>query len=436
MLITDTCVIKLPYDQNCLYIRVEGVSYCLDPWHMGMACSRYVDGCWRPAPDQPNWQFGDYHPNAKYYSPVARFLAPIPPELRRLAGRFTWGQIPALRLLRLTPYAAQLAATEPVLFWLMAIAFQEQRFSARECQALFLLPRKKILPKLVAESQGLYSLSVNTLHKLRLRWYDHREYYMFMCLHRNGFIHSARHAPTICLQTIMDTFRSAIFPASPFIVMTALLDKLPRHLWFEASLLFLGCLVFARGILRVNSITELTGIVQLAECVLGSIFAVYHSDMACRVLNDLRAVNNALFDQIFARGETECGAEHRYDQKPEEYPPFPTPPLAGSATIVPITTAVELHGEGVAMEHCVYSLADSVSKGSISIYRVLAPERGTLSLRIINGQPQIEEFRLHGNAEPSEESQKCVRIWISRAKAVETPAIVEEESICNTRNCA
>lgn len=402
MQIDDDCVIELPYDQDCLYVRAEGASYCLAPWRADMACSRYVDRRWQPAPDQPDWRFGEYRPRAERSSPVARFLAPIPQELRRLAGRFAWGQIPALRLLRLTPYAAQLAASEPFLFWLLAMAFQEQRFAARECRALFLLPRKKVLAELMGEDPGGKGLSINTVRKLSLKRYDHSEYLMFMTLYRSGLFKTARHAPSICFETLLYRF------STPDISLIAnLLGKMPFHLWYEARYLYFECM---RLTLNNDQTRE----------------AANNAAMACRDLYDLRSLHDSLTAPF----------KKPFFLEPEEHPPFPAPPFAGSATIEPITTPQELYEEGIAMEHCVYSLAHEASEGSVYVYRVLAPERGTLSLRIIDGQPQLEEFSLRRNAEPSEESQACVHIWFSRAIAAKNSVTFEKERLCNTRSCA
>ncbi len=60
---------------------------------------------------------------------------------------------------------------------------------------------------------------------------------------------------------------------------------------------------------------------------------------------------------------------------------FPPPPVPGSDAIVPLTDPGQLIEEGRAQRNCVASYAERVAAGKVFIYRVLAPERATLSLQ-------------------------------------------------------
>ena len=67
------------------------------------------------------------------------------------------------------------------------------------------------------------------------------------------------------------------------------------------------------------------------------------------------------------------------------------------------------------MSNCVYSLVDQISRGLTYVYRVLAPERGTLSLVNTYSQPQINEFSLCHNRQPGMESLMAVQTWLAHA---------------------
>lgn len=59
---------------------------------------------------------------------------------------------------------------------------------------------------------------------------------------------------------------------------------------------------------------------------------------------------------------------------------FPRPPVPGTASIVPIRTPSELIEEGEKQHHCVATYAARVQARSTYIYRVMRPQRATLSI--------------------------------------------------------
>ncbi len=92
---------------------------------------------------------------------------------------------------------------------------------------------------------------------------------------------------------------------------------------------------------------------------------------------------------------------------------FFTPPIPGTDTIVPITTARELAAEGRLQQNCVASYFDRVAvQQRFYIYRVSSPERCTLALiRRGNTWGLAELLRAH-NQQPSEETRRVVRQWL------------------------
>lgn len=90
---------------------------------------------------------------------------------------------------------------------------------------------------------------------------------------------------------------------------------------------------------------------------------------------------------------------------------FPTPPLPGTNTIVPIHSSEDLIAEGIYMEHCIASYRDPISRGECYAYRVLSPQRATLC---ISGQVPfvIHDLRLARNAPVSESTRRAVEKWL------------------------
>jgi len=82
----------------------------------------------------------------------------------------------------------------------------------------------------------------------------------------------------------------------------------------------------------------------------------------------------------------------------EEECQLPPPPLPGTPDIVPLTRVSELAEEGRKQHHCVYSYAVRVTQGACYVYRVLKPERATLSIvKGEDGSWEIEQLYLACN---------------------------------------
>ena len=102
----------------------------------------------------------------------------------------------------------------------------------------------------------------------------------------------------------------------------------------------------------------------------------------------------------------------REDHCPREVR-FPNPPLRGTAEIVPIRTLTELIEEGRAQSNCVATHAERIQSRYTFIYRVLKPERATLSIvRCADGDWAIGELKRHSNARVSPVTQQWVESWL------------------------
>ena len=99
---------------------------------------------------------------------------------------------------------------------------------------------------------------------------------------------------------------------------------------------------------------------------------------------------------------------------------YPTPPLKGSDIIEPILTRRELFEEGFDQKNCIYSYDKDIVAGRYYVYRVLAPERATISLtKESNGRGRrkvwrIEEIKTRANNPAGWETIDVVNDWFEQ----------------------
>ena len=110
---------------------------------------------------------------------------------------------------------------------------------------------------------------------------------------------------------------------------------------------------------------------------------------------------------------------------------FPKPPVNGNDHIVPILNPKELKGEGIEMKHCVSSYSRQIAwDRNLFVYKVLAPERCTLSIYKSGSEWRIGELKRSSNREVSEITRSRVGSWLQRSSTgkadplgrVETPS--------------
>jgi hypothetical protein len=114
--------------------------------------------------------------------------------------------------------------------------------------------------------------------------------------------------------------------------------------------------------------------------------------------------------------------QRKHQETVDEYAAFltmveegrlPEPPLPGTEQIIPLSDAEHLHVEGCSQHNCVGSYAEQVRKGQCYLYKVLAPERATLSIaKGPDGCWAIQQLRLSFNRPPSPATWKLVQDWL------------------------
>lgn len=94
---------------------------------------------------------------------------------------------------------------------------------------------------------------------------------------------------------------------------------------------------------------------------------------------------------------------------------LPSPPLRGTRDIAPILTAAALVEEGNTQNNCVAAYAERVRRRTTFIYRVLRPERATLSIvKGEDGDWRIDELECRGNTRVSTITRLAVESWLDQ----------------------
>ncbi len=96
--------------------------------------------------------------------------------------------------------------------------------------------------------------------------------------------------------------------------------------------------------------------------------------------------------------------------------PFPPPPIPGTATIQPILNSRELQEEGRTQNNCVSSYAEDVMLCLAYIYRVLEPERATVSIVPSDDGWELGEIAGAHNSPVSDETIAQVEKWLSNGQ--------------------
>lgn len=104
---------------------------------------------------------------------------------------------------------------------------------------------------------------------------------------------------------------------------------------------------------------------------------------------------------------------NRNEMKP--FYEFPPPPIQGNKEIIPLHSTECLIEEGRLQANCVRSYPGNVATGSIYFYKILNPERATLSItRNAIGRWQLKEISGYANAPVSKTTRQFALDWISQ----------------------
>jgi hypothetical protein len=169
---------------------------------------------------------------------------------------------------------------------------------------------------------------------------------------------------------------------------------------------------------------------RLLENVSGSLHEKYRAATA-EMLHEILAMRQTVCPERKLQFQSLTQLHRVHDELSAEYRrrmpavfegwSFPRPPVTGAPNcIVPILSPVELAKEGEAQANCVASYGRRVLDGNVFIYRVLYPERATLSLvRSEDGQWRLGELRAARNMPVQPATEHVVEYWLAQSAIVD-----------------
>jgi hypothetical protein len=360
--------------------KAEGFSIAYDTWESGMGLHYWKDGSWIASNFDPGIILLEYDSSTTHQDPMYEFAMGIPDEARKLAERFQDNQYTVLRMLRRGPLAWHMARHNPALLGLVLEYSETHCFEDYQVDSLLRMKRDQLLRHM---GYVVPKWAPRYLAKLALKKIS------------EGLIHTiGRSLKELEVATYLKRF-----------------NFITHYMLAKASHIgeFLDCRL-CQGISHNEHQREVTlgqvaslapDAYRMGKEVIGD--SAKPMIMRCSSIRQLKALHD---EMMYHWNILRC---RKFRNEYGDF--FPGPPLPGNDHIIPITTAQDLWDEGQEMHHCVASLADSIMEGELFVYKVLKPQRATLSVDMSSGNPLLTELKLACNEEPGDATWDMVRAW-------------------------
>ncbi|MGY4878163.1 PcfJ domain-containing protein [Vreelandella aquamarina] len=125
----------------------------------------------------------------------------------------------------------------------------------------------------------------------------------------------------------------------------------------------------------------------------------------------LQTLHDRLVGRFNARLRGDRG-QRSAEQLQKRHGDYPTPPLAGNESIVPVTSWQGLLDEGQQMSHCVGSYDRLVALGQVAIYHMGSPHHVTVAITRQGQRWVVSQARGPRNAIPSTQAQALILAWL------------------------
>ncbi len=387
MFVTASMVIPHKRDRHCLHLKTMDGIFRFTPWRSNFSCHKWQHGQWLSWHYDPGFLFFPRQPsdgNERQEQCLDVFYGHIPRQASEIASRLGWMQFTALRLLRRNPRATDIASDNLALFWALAKSVGWGEIDLVEAAHLADQRRRDIVGRLFPNQ----NVSERCLRKIRGERYDFDEYSVLLVLAGHNLLGALRDVPRVNLAALIPLV------GCPQLVSCAFFQRMLRERDCEEHRV-----QFVRGI-----VTDCLAM----ERELGTADA-WDRLRRCASVEALIKRHDRIVQKFNGRGEMEKRLRLEFGEF------FPEPPLQGDGSIEPITTLTELKKEGELMRHCVLWLAPGIFSGEFAVYRMVAPERATLAIRVDMFKCHIQDFALCDNAEPGPDSWNSVLRWIESA---------------------
>ncbi len=308
-----------------------------------------------------------------------------------------------LPVLARDPWVGELAIDNPLLFFLLVRIAGEHKLDLRKIQLMARMRRSTLLSLLRCDGSSSTERFLRRCGFLRL---DVLEHTAMMALVTQPLPNWARHwrVPHLGLLTTLHyenwqygaAAMDAVLRDDPTMVMPDGTRIATEHLRGESPKPLAGLILNLREVERLVDMIEDPRAQQRERLALGR----------CNTMGRVNWLHNDLADR---------DQEHwsKYVLQRVVGHVWPAAPVAGSETIVPVTTATMLIEEGYRMHHCIPTYVDEILARRGFVYRVLAPERATLFIVPgKDGRWRRKEMKLVCNGTVSKETLALVDEWL------------------------
>ncbi len=404
------------YDPHCGSLHIDYPSSCatrikISSWEDGLEVYRYSPefNIWVKEENvDPGIPLPLSQRSVADSTPFERYMQNVPDGVKEVLAPFFWRQFVLLRMMRQdTKVTLDLLHSNSALAFLLVCRGYDQGLSTEELVKLAGKKRKEIL----AFSGGLCCNSaVNILSKIRAS--NEKPIHEDEQTRRNCYL-SQKTADqllaTVNDKKIMENLRHCA--AIPLIALTSLKDRQMR------SLQMLAFKDYEEKIMmKENTFREvITWESVWSDTVgLGNSLRVQNP---VRVLSKCGSLENLL--KMHDKWSVKLASRRRVeliDEMVEKYATseFPKPPLEGEGAVEHISNMEQLVDEARYMKHCALSYVEKIMNRDCYLYSVRGPERATLEVALINGNPVMVQLRGVKNASVSEGVKDIVTCWFNR----------------------
>lgn len=316
----------------------------------------------------------------------------IPDDLLRLLRCYKGNAFGMLMLCSRYSHVYELFQNDPTVFWLVFTHAQQHGWSEVQFVATCRLKR---IDQLKACFLPARKSAIKLLRKLKFKQFTKQEYDLVVQLFNLDF-EKLNH------RTVIDQNLAKFLVDYPALVHSQLIQRWERNDFKPLSMLVND---IERMSCRLHLDTDTT-LGQISHCTDMRQIQVMH-DKLVKQLNDYlqRIAANNRFKRI------------------DSDAPFPPPPIPGNQHIVSITDLKTLQEEGIELQHCVAGYDFDILEGRYYVYRVTAPERATLGIKIYRTRTQtlglrIDQLKGFQNQTVSNETKKAVLTWFNAMQGV------------------
>lgn len=336
-----------------------------------------AEGLFLEAPGLPLFTLGD--------DKGQRLCDAIPDDINAICSLMPAMDFQVAQACAVSTAARQLASDSPLLFLLAVDYARQQPLSVKAFEQLLALKRSEILS--AAGLPGSKSLArlVGRLKLSPMMPWEMDD--VHRALQQPGFLILLRHHPEVHLNHLR------------------LLLRVQRPLW--------------QGMLcLVNENTQAADLSWTCRMIRDTLNLAGGNEQVLAQVNsreDLQDQHDRFIDR-FNRQNHRNSEEKRIERAQEledEHGDYPQPPVTPLKGIEPLASWLELLEEGATMRHCAGSYDMAVAWGEVFIYRMVWPERLTISLEYRNNTWVVGEVRASCNANPSPTALERVRRWVN-----------------------